>query len=109
LSISKADNYFKVLHIGIWGPYPYKSYDDADYFLSIVDDKSRVAWVHLMATKSYAFPLVKTFATYVENQHGTNVMIIRTDNGLEFKDSAALEFYKAKGIAHQTTCVDTPL
>ena len=58
--------------------------------------------------KKFAFPLVKTFVAYVEKEYGAIVKVIRIDNGLEFKDSSALESYKIKGIAHQTTCVDTP-
>ena len=108
LSTHTTDNSFVILHVDIWGPCPYKTYDGAVYFLSIVDDKSRATWVHLMATKSAAFPLLKTFITYVEKQYEATVKIIRTDNGLEFKDSSALEFYKTQGITHQTTCVDTP-
>ena len=108
LSTNTTNTCFTILHANIWGPCPYKTYDGVVYFLSIVDDKSRATWVHLMATKSAAFPLLKTFVTYVERQYEATVKIIRTDNGLEFKDSSALEFYKTQGIIHQTTCVDTP-
>jgi len=108
LSTHTANSCFAILLVDIWGPCPYKIYDGVVYFLSIVDDKSRATWVHLMATKSAAFPLLKTFVTYVERQYEATVKIIRTDNGLEFKDPSALAFYKTQGIIHQTTCVDTP-
>ena len=108
LSTHIANSCFVILHVDIWGPYPHKTYDGAVYFLSIMDDKSRATWVHLMATKSVAFPLLKTFVTYVEKQYEATVKIIRIDTGLEFKDSSTLEFYKTQGIIHQTTCVDTP-
>jgi len=63
--------------------------------------------VHLLAHKSNAFPPLKAFSTFVEKQFGTTIKIIRTDNGLEFKDNSALEFYKDRDIVHQTSCVDT--
>ena len=61
-----------------------------------------------MAHKSNALPLLNQFVIFVEKQFGVAVKIISSDNGLEFKDSSALEFYHSKGILHQTSCVDTP-
>ena len=78
------------------------------YFLTIVDDCSKATWVHLMAHKSNAFPLLRAFLISVETQFDATVKVIRSDNGLEFKDKTALDFYKEKGIIHQTSCVDTP-
>ena len=85
LSINKSKYCFELLHIDIWGHCPYKTHDGAVYFLSIVDDKSRATWVHLMVTKSSAFPLVKTFVTHAEKQYGATVKVFRKDNSLEFK------------------------
>ena len=61
-----------------------------------------------MAHKSNAFPLLKAFVLFVKQQFGTHVKIIRSDNAMEFKATSAVEFYTAKGIIHQTSCVDTP-
>ena len=73
-----------------------------------MNDHSRATWVHLLAHKSNAFPLLKAFVIFVEKQLGALVKVIRTDNGLEFKEASALTFYKSRGILHQTSCVDTP-
>ena len=97
-----------MIHVDIWGPYPHSTHDGARYFLTIVDDCSRATWVHLMAHKSNAFPLLKTFVIFIANQCRSSIKIIRTDNGLEFKEKSALDFYKDRGILHQTSCVDTP-
>ena len=107
-STSKAKGVFDLLHVDIWGPYSHRTCAGAKFFLTIVDDCSRATWVHLMAHKSNAFPLLKAFLVFVETQFGTSVKIIRSDNGLEFKNKSALDFYKEKGILHQTSCVDTP-
>ena len=58
--------------------------------------------------KSNVFPLLKAFITFVEQQFDTHVKVIRSDNGMEFKDTSALEFCRTKGIVHQTSCFDTP-
>ena len=108
LSNTRASRIFELIHVDIWGPYRCSTYDGYKYFLTIVDDFSRATWVHLMTSKSNAFPLLQTFVSFVETQFGTPVKSIRTDNGLEFQDTTALLFYANKGIIHQKSCVDTP-
>nr|GMD94981.1 Retrovirus-related Pol polyprotein from transposon TNT 1-94 [Ipomoea batatas] len=45
------------------------------------------------------------FCKMVENQFGTHVKSIRSDNGLEFSMS---DFFSQEGILHQTSCTYTP-
>jgi len=108
LSTTRASTIFELIHVDIWGPYKCATYDGYKYFLTIVDDHSRATWVHLMTTKSNAFPLLQQFISFAENQFGVSVKIVRTDNGMEFQDNSALSFYAKKGILHQKSCVDTP-
>ena len=106
LSNSRASRIFELIHVDIWGAYKCSTYDGYKYFLTIVDDYSRATWAHLMPTKSNAFPL--SFVAYVETQFHITVQCIRSDNGIEFQDTTALQFYAIKGIMHKKTCVDTP-
>lgn len=71
----------------IWGPYGHATHDGYKYFLTIVDDYSRGTWVYLMSSKSNVFSLLKSFVSLVENQFATTIKRVRTDNGLEFKES----------------------
>ena len=80
----------------------------AHYFLSIVDDASRGAWVYLMREKSEASQLVRNFCQMVKTQFKTALKIIRSENGSEFVSMPMLRFCKESGIIHQTTCIDTP-
>jgi len=108
LSTPRAKQCFDLLHVDIWGPYPHSTHDGARYFLTIVDDCSKATCVRLMAHKRNAFPLLKTFVIFVAYKFGSTIKVIRSENGLEFEDKFALDFYKDKGILHQTSCVDTP-
>jgi len=108
LTTSRAKECFDLIQVDIWGPYSHNTCEGAKFFLTIVDDCSRATWVHLMAHKSNAFPLLKAFIIFVHNQFGIAVKMVRSDNGLEFKDKIALTFCKDRGILHQTSCVDTP-
>jgi len=86
--------------VDIWVAYKCSTHDGYKYFLTIVDDYSRATWAHLMSTKSNAFPLLQNFVAYVENQFHVSVQYIRSDNGMEFQDNVALQFYATKGIIH---------
>jgi len=61
-----------------------------------------------MSSKSNAFPLLQSFIMFVKNQFNALVKIVRSDNGMEFQDSSALQFYVKHGIMRQRSCVDTP-
>nr|GMD46029.1 Retrovirus-related Pol polyprotein from transposon TNT 1-94 [Ipomoea batatas] len=89
----------------IWGPYKVATTYGHQYFLTILDDHSRAVWIYLMKGKSEARGLIVGFCNLVENQFGTKVKCIRSDNGLEFN---MVEFFKQKGIIHQTSCTYTP-
>ena len=61
-----------------------------------------------MKHKTDSVPILHNFLTYVQNQFGTNVHIIRTDNAKELCDGPITALYYKKGITHQTSCSDTP-
>lgn len=78
------------------------------YFLTIVDDFSRVIWVHLLRQKSDAFEAIKEFVCMVGRQYERKVKVIRSNNALEFDDKSCKTFFLEQGIVHQTSCVDRP-
>ena len=67
LNDTRASRIFEVIHVDIWGASKCVTHDGYKYFLTIVDDFSRATWVHLMSTKSNAFPLLQQFVAFVEN------------------------------------------
>jgi len=54
VSENKAKNLFELVHCDIEGPYRVSSLCGAHYFLTIIDDVSRVVWLYLMKEKSKA-------------------------------------------------------
>jgi len=48
------------------GPYPHSTYNGSKFFLAIVDGHSRATWVHRLAHKSNAFPLLKSICSLCE-------------------------------------------
>jgi len=98
---------FELIHCDIWGAYKVPSLCSAQYFLTIIDDTSRVIWVYLMRTKGEVPVLLQKIVIMVQIQFGKDVKIVRSDNGEEFLGPMK-QFYQEKEIIHQTTCINTP-
>jgi hypothetical protein len=55
--------------------------------------------------------VTKTFQAFfnmIQNQFGKNIKYFRSDNGGEFVNRTLRDFFKTRGIIHETTCVGTP-
>lgn len=64
--------------------------------------------MYFLATKDEAFGKFCEWKTLVENQVNKKVKCLRTDNGLEFCNSAFDGFCKQHGIERHRTCAYTP-
>lgn len=79
-----------------------------NYFLTIVDDYTRITWIFLMVNKSKTFIKLRQFIIDVKNQHNTNIHTIRSNNGTEFTSTNFQNIVHLNGIHHQLTCTYTP-
>nr|GEW87848.1 putative reverse transcriptase, RNA-dependent DNA polymerase [Tanacetum cinerariifolium] len=78
------------------------------YVLVIVDDYSRYTWVQFLRSKDEAPEVIKTFLKRITILLQSLVIIIRTDNGTEFKNQILKEYFDSVGISHQVSSVRTP-
>ncbi|GJR80268.1 retrovirus-related pol polyprotein from transposon TNT 1-94 [Tanacetum coccineum] len=108
LSESHALDIFELIHIDIWGPYKVETNGSKKYFLTIVDDCSRVTWTYLLTHKSDSFTVLKSFISFVSKQFDKHVKTVRSDNALEFVKGPCHSYLTEHGIVHQTSCVDRP-
>lgn len=95
---------FQLLHCGVWGKYHTPTPNGMQYFLTIVDDYTRVTWVFLMKIKTEVVHNVRQFFTGVEKQYNGKVQILRSYNGSKFLSNAFQDKLKSYGIIHQTSC-----
>lgn len=99
-SSSHAANAFKLVHTDIWGPYKVPTRGKFRFFLTLVDDYSRMTWVYLLEKKSdYLSTLIK-FEEYVGTQFKGKIQVIRSDNALEFADKMCTDHFAKKGMVH---------
>lgn len=108
LSSHKSVALFEFVHADVWDPYSVESHDGYKYFLTLVDDFSRVTWIFLMKSKSEVGDLLAYFCTLVKIQFKSMIKIFRSGNGTKFVNTFVNNMFRKKGILHQTSCVETP-
>lgn len=85
-----------------------KSKGGAEYFLTLLDDKTHYTWVYPLKTKDQVFERFKEWQAEVENFTGRKVKILRTDNGGEFTSNSFQAHLKSCGVRHELTIPKTP-
>ncbi|KAH9648835.1 hypothetical protein KPL70_025759 [Citrus sinensis] len=96
------------IHADLWGPEQTASLGGARYFMSLIDDFSRMVWVYMLKTKDDAFEKFKIWKTLVETQTNRKVRRLRTDNGLEFCNKRFDDFCAENGVVRHKTMRHTP-
>nr|GEY80180.1 retrovirus-related Pol polyprotein from transposon TNT 1-94 [Tanacetum cinerariifolium] len=97
-----------LLHMDLYGPMRIASINGKRYVLVIVDDYSYYTWVHFLRSKDETPEVIKTFLKRITVHLQSPVIIIRTDNGIEFKNQVLKEYFDSVGISHQMSSVRTP-
>ncbi|KAJ4716980.1 Retrovirus-related Pol polyprotein from transposon TNT 1-94 [Melia azedarach] len=80
-AIHRTKGTLDYIHSDCWGPSRVESLGGHRYFVSMIDDFSRMTWVFIMKHKSEAFKKFRQWKALVENQTGKKIKRLRTDNG----------------------------
>lgn len=107
-SISRSDKLFQMIHVDVWVPYRIQTHSGHRFFLTIVDDCSRMTWIYLLRLKSDVVVCLKQFLALINTQFDVTVKVLRSDNGSEFFNSECNNLFQSYGILHQSSCVHTP-
>nr|GEV38198.1 hypothetical protein [Tanacetum cinerariifolium] len=97
-----------LLYMDLCGPVRVASINGKRYVLVIVDDYSRYTWVHFLKTKDETPEVIKNFLKKIFVRLQVPVIIVRTDNGTEFKNHVLKEYFDSVGITHKTSAAKTP-
>ncbi|GJZ50243.1 integrase, catalytic region, zinc finger, CCHC-type containing protein [Tanacetum coccineum] len=95
-----------LLHMDLCGPMRIASINRKRYVLVTVDDYSRYTWVIFLRSKDEAPEEIKTFLKKITVLLQAPVIIVRTDNGTEFKNQVLQEYFNSVGISHQASYND---
>ena len=107
-SSSATNRPLELVHTDVCGPMPVTSIGGNNYFLTVLDDRSKLSVVQPVASKSDIPLALKDTITLLENQSGHTTKRIRCDNGTEFINSELKSFCADKGIKLETTVRYTP-
>ncbi|GJS84309.1 retrovirus-related pol polyprotein from transposon TNT 1-94 [Tanacetum coccineum] len=97
-----------LLHMDLCGPMGIASINGKRYVLVIVDDYSHYTWVVFLRSKDEAPEEIKTFLKKITILLQALVIIVRTENGIEFKNQVLQEYFNSVGISHQASSIRTP-
>jgi transposase InsO family protein len=104
----KTDRSLELLHMDLFGPIAYISISGSKYCLVIVDDYSRFTWVFFLQEKSQTQDTLTIFLRRAQNEFRLRIKKIRSDNGMEFKNSEIEGFLEEEGIKHEFSSPYTP-
>ena len=80
----RASAPFELIHYDVWGPRPVLSSTRFKYFVTFVDDFSRVSWLYLMKSHSEFFSHFSAFCAEIQTQFHIYVQTLRSDNVNEY-------------------------
>lgn len=89
----KKSRPFSLIQSDIWGPSCVQNLSNTRWFITFIDDHSRLCWVYLMKEKSEAYQIFKQFHSMVQTQFNTKIQMIRTDNGTEYFSNILGSFF----------------
>src|SRR3954471_3385560 len=104
----RAKHALGVVHSDVCGPFPEPSLGGNRYFVSFVDEFTRMTWVTLIKSKNEVFTEFQKFKVKAEKQSGQKIKILRTDGGGEYNSTEFQKFCDDNGIEHEVTAPYTP-
>ena len=76
-----------------------KTKGDAQYYITLIDEKTRYVWIKLLKLKSEASQALESMIREVERQTERKLKVLRTDNAEEY--IAIDVFLDHEGVVHE--------
>jgi transposase InsO family protein len=104
----RASEALQVVHSDVCGPFEVPSLGGSKYFVTFVDEFTRMMWLYTIKLKSEVFDVFKRFKVLIEKESGKSIKILRTDGGGEYTSKDFEAFCVNHGIGHKVTTSYTP-
>nr|XP_028954377.1 uncharacterized protein LOC114823160 [Malus domestica] len=99
---------FELVHSNVWGPSPVVLPSGIKWFVTFVDDCTRMTWLYVLKNKSDVGLVFRSFSQMIQTQYSSVIKVLRFDNGGEYIACELSEFLRDRGILYETTCPYTP-
>lgn len=104
----RSNERLEVIHSDVCGPLETPTLAGNRYFITFIDEFSRMTWVFLMQFKSEALEIFKRFKVRTEKEVERQIKLLRTDGGGEYTSIKFEEYCRAHGIMHEVIAPYTP-
>lgn len=104
----RANAALQVVYSDICVPLEVLSAGGNKYFITFVDEYTRMTWLYLIKFKSGALEVFKRFKILFEKQSEKLIKVLRNDGGGEYTSRAFGNFCDEHGIMHEITPPYTP-
>ena len=85
-----------------------KNINGARWFITFIDDYTRLTWTFLMKAKSETVAVFQGFYDMILTQFETKIQVLKTDNAHDYFNSELGNHLSQRGVIHCSSCVDTP-
>ena len=99
---------FHLIHSDIWCLSTMSNVSRARWFVSLIDDNTRVTWIFLLKQKYDVIIVIPNFHSMVQNQFGVQIKSFMTDNARDYFNHILSPYFQSQGILHESSCVNTP-
>ena len=99
---------FSLIHSDLWGPSRVPNLSATKWFVTFIDDHTRMTWVYLLKEKTDTEQIFKSFHNMIKTQFNAVVKVLRTDNGTEYFNDALGTYLSENGIVHHSSCTNSP-
>jgi len=89
---------FEIIHSDLSGISPVLSYGNSRYYITFIDDFSRIAWVYFLKQKLEAVTTIQIFIAMAERQFNTKILCFKTDHGGEYINNTLIQLFNQHGI-----------
>lgn len=98
----------EIVHSDVWGPARTESNGGSRYYVTFIDEATRWCVVTFMKAKSETLKAFKAYKEFAENQKGTKIKFLQSDNGGEYDSREFKDFLENCGIGRRLTVPGTP-
>jgi len=74
-----VSGFLEIIHTDICGPFPIKTMDGYDSFITFVDDYLCYGYIYPIKERSKTLDKFKIFKAELENQHNLKIKTVRSD------------------------------
>ena len=102
-SLNKSDIPFALIHSDVWGPSPITTSSGIRWFMTFIDDCTRMTWLYLLKHKDDVFSVFQSFHIMIQTQFSAKIQILRSDNGGEYVKKNFQDYFATYGLLHETS------